>query len=141
MRNFQLSNRQDLRDLRDSLETLINLELSQTNLQGKIGNMRFESDGSNVTMKLTIQAENADGKIEPQHVIDFHKNAERFGFKKTDLGRPFTLNGNLYTLVGMKTRSRKYPMIAANTSGKRFKFTAYDISLALQGHTPSSLAN
>lgn len=57
--------------------------------------------------------------------IEFKNKCWKYGFQKEDLGREFRSGDNRFKIVGLKTRNRKYPVIAENLqTGKLHKFTA-----------------
>lgn len=73
------------------------------------------------TMKLEIAlpggAENA-AKLEWDSLCDL------YGFVGEDFGRTFVSNGKMYTICGIKSRAQKFPIIAVDREGRRFKFPA-----------------
>ena len=50
--------------------------------------------------------------------------ANMVGLEPSDFGMEFTQRGDTYTLCGLKTRNRKFPILAKKASdGKIYKFT------------------
>ena len=51
--------------------------------------------------------------------------AYTYGLKKEWLGRQFkSWQGTIYTIIGLRSRLRKYPVIAIGPQGGRYKFAA-----------------
>ena len=74
------------------------------------------------TIELATLGEN--GEVESAQAKDFKKYASMVGLEPTDLGRRFVSNGEEFEVSGLKTRNRKYPVIATKVSnGKSFKFS------------------
>jgi len=63
----------------------------------------------------------------------FKANALYVGLAPNDLGREFNFQGKVYKIVGLKTSSKKYPVIASNlATGKKFKFAVADVKALLK---------
>ena len=57
--------------------------------------------------------------------VEFALHAHLFGLTEDDFGKGFmSPRGDRFTLVGLKPRNRKYPVIGKDSSGRRFKFPA-----------------
>ena len=102
-------------------------EVSKTHgvLIGRSG-ARFDSEG--FTTKLTVtEAVTHQGKeVKSPYEAAFIKNAALMGMKPSDLGKKFTSGrtGSIYTIVGMKESSRKYPILGRGPEGGMYKFEA-----------------
>ena len=55
----------------------------------------------------------------------------QFGLLTTDFGRTFKHRSSTFTVIGIKPRSPKYPVLAQNTRGKVYKFPAYFLTDAI----------
>ena len=88
-------------------------------------------DSANATLKFDFSVVATDGTVTTPEVSDFKRNATRFGFMPTDLGRTFVGNDGLrYKIVGMRSRAHKYPVIGeAFVTGKRLRFMARSVKL------------
>ena len=60
-------------------------------------------------------------KEEPQEK-EFEKYAGLFDLSGSDYRRPFLSGGDMYFLVALKPRNRKYPVIGENQNGTCYKF-------------------
>jgi hypothetical protein len=86
------------------------------------GNGKYDSSSFN--MKVTATIDNVDGSTQTPEMIDFQREAHYYGLEASDLGTTFTQNGKTFEIVGLKPRSRKYPILGKDRMGKTFKFTA-----------------
>jgi len=76
----------------------------------------------NIRFKLEVAAVGKDGQAQTSEVQQFKLYAHMFGLNPEDLGRTFTYGGNQYKLVGLAPRRPKFPFLAENRAGKRYKF-------------------
>ena len=53
---------------------------------------------------------------------EFEKYAGLFDLSRSDYRRSFLSDGDIYFLVALKPRNRKYPVIGENQNGTRYKF-------------------
>jgi hypothetical protein len=80
---------------------------------------------TNSTMKLEISAKDAaTGEAIPRMVSDFKNLAYLHGLKPEDLGRKFVFSGRGYTIMGLKPRCTKRPIIVKRDDGREFKIDA-----------------
>lgn len=57
----------------------------------------------------------------------------KVGFTQNVIGLSFTQNGSLYRIVNIKTRNRKYPVIASSRLGGLYKFSVATVKRNLGG--------
>lgn len=55
---------------------------------------------------------------------DMVRHGYKFNLSEKDLGTKFVAHGTTYTVIGLKPRSYKYPVIATSPTGKMYKFKA-----------------
>lgn len=89
----------------------------------EFGNIRFTASNFRSTLKATKVA----GDVEDPKAIErakFEADAAKvYGIDPEDYGRAFKIRGKNFTLVGLKPRARKYPLIGRNgADGKLYKF-------------------
>jgi hypothetical protein len=64
-------------------------------------------------------------QVEDGDRAEFGLHAHLFGLVEDDFGKTFwSSRGERFTLVGLKLRNRKYPVIGKDATGRRFKFPA-----------------
>jgi hypothetical protein len=116
-----------IRLLRSDLDAALKAVGEKFGINLQTGNARFTSD--NVTFKVEASLTLQDGTAVPKEASEFVRYAKLLGLAAEDLGRTFGFNGSTYKIVGAKTTSRKYPILAKNLSnGKTFKFVAADVA-------------
>lgn len=97
----------------------------------RLGNATYSN--SNVTFKLELSTVNEDGSVNTKEATDFKNYASMYGLNPNDLGRTFEHIGDVYTVVGCKPRSRKFPILCKNSQGKVYKFNEATIKMYLNG--------
>jgi len=99
-----------------------------------LGSCAFRA--SNCRFQLNIAVLDSKGEAITEESDSFRRNAKLFGFEPVDLGKEFTFQGQLYTICGLKTKSRKYPVIARSCNGKDYKFACRSVLEALGREVP-----
>lgn len=116
--------RDECKMIREIVNATLADALGELGLKASIGNMTF--DGETVTTKLTVAiADYNAGEAE------FKKGCWKFDLNKSDFGRKFESNGEVFTICGLKPRSRKYPVLGKRADGKVFKFPAARVRMLL----------
>ena len=86
----------------------------------------------NFTMKLEFATKNSDGVAQTKEVSDWAVWCYQFGFKPEHLNKEFMFGSDVYVIHGVKTRSRKFPILARHkANGKIYKFHPATIHSAL----------
>jgi hypothetical protein len=88
---------------------------------------------------LKVSVLDGDGKAITEESESFRSNAKLLGLEPDDLGKEFTFRGQLYTICGLKPKSRKYPVIARSDNGKDYKFGSRTVLSALGRQVPDWL--
>jgi hypothetical protein len=84
---------------------------------------------NHATLKIGVTSINESGKPLTNEENDFKIYASFFGLSSSLFGKSFVSNNETYTIVGLKPRSQKYPVLCERSDGKIFKFPAATISL------------
>lgn len=71
--------------------------------------------------------------VDPVKQREYDAMCKKVGFTQNVIGMSFTQNGSLYRIVNIKTRNRKYPVIASSRLGGLYKFSAETVKLRLGG--------
>ena len=116
-------------DIRPFLEPIgekhgINLELG-----------RCSYSSGNFTLKLEGSLVGDDGVVLTKEAEDFKKYAHWHGLVPEDLGKSFQSQGVVYTITGLKTRAKKYPITAQASNGGSYKFAAGSVKSLLKGES------
>ncbi|MGJ8725880.1 MAG: SprT family zinc-dependent metalloprotease [Roseibacillus sp.] len=81
---------------------------------------QFSSSRATVGLQFDIESEPEDG-LSPEERL-FQQTAPLFGLTFDDYHRLFQSGGQVFRLVALKPRNRKYPLIAENERGTQYKF-------------------
>ena len=84
------------------------------------GKSQFSSSRATVGLNFEIDSEPEDG-LSPEERL-FQQTAPLFGLTFADYHRLFQSGGEVFRLVALKPRNRKYPLIAENEKGTQYKF-------------------
>lgn len=101
---------------------------NKNNVQIKFGSISYNSAYYTTTMKVTTteKSEKVNGVYE--------KICKRLGFTQNIIGMQFQGINGVYEIVDIKTRNRKYPVIAESKSdGKMYKYTVSHIKKLIGG--------
>lgn len=98
------------------LETLAPLG-EELGIQITGGDSRFSASQASVAFSLALTPR--DGLTAEQR--EFNQLAPAFGLTAEHYHHPLTRGGTRYRLIGFKPRNRKYPIIAENSEGTRYK--------------------
>lgn len=75
-------------------------------------------DQTAFTCRLEAARLGDDGVAQTQEREDFKRFAETFGLKPGWLDRSFSAMGDTWTIIGLKFRSKKYPVLCSRTGKK-----------------------
>jgi len=125
--------RQKAKNLRVALQSILDEakdKIEALGVSATLGNASYSD--SNCTFKLELADVGADGVAQTKEISDFQNNAVFYDLKADDLGKEFYSNGSRFKITGCKPRSRKYPILGANTrTGKIYKFTPLSVKMGL----------
>jgi hypothetical protein len=80
---------------------------------------------NNFTARFEGSVKSSSGIVVTKESEDFKRNAFMYGLHPNDLNRIFLHKGERFTIVGLATRSRKYPIICKKpNSPGHTKFSA-----------------
>ena len=107
------------------VSSMINDELKalgkKLGIEIRAGRGKYSS--TNFTLKLEMSVMDG-GEVITKEAVAFKELASLYGFKKSDLGKSFMSNGKKFTITGLNTRAKKYPINAVSEFGASYKFTA-----------------
>ena len=112
-------NRQNLREIRESLQAKLNELSEEYGAEFKAGNISYTSESFTCKLEAIIVP---DGMSKDQ--MEFNKYCSLFELTESDYGKTFTSNGETFTLIGLKPNRPKFPIIGMSRDGRRYKFTA-----------------
>jgi len=121
VKQIKTIDRASCKRLRDELDKVLAPLGMKLGLDISAGNATFTAE--NATFKVKIATLSADGTVRDEEAEAFKKGAVLYGLKPEMLNTTFKgWNGETFEIVGLATRSRKYPVLAKDKSGKTFKF-------------------
>lgn len=110
--------RKNLRNLRADLENAVSAVAEKYGIALDFGSGRFSDFRYSVKLTCLI---GSDGSTDHAK-ISWDLNCRMFGLKPEDFGRTFKQGSTRFTICGIKPKSRRYPIIAANDNGTEYKF-------------------
>jgi len=112
--------RKTIISLRDQIEERLAQLGEDLGIELTLGKGTYSDEGFGHFSKLSIKVIGGT----TQEELDFMAYANMVGLEPSDFGMEFTQRGDTYTLCGLKTRNRKFPILAKKASdGKIYKFT------------------
>jgi len=132
-------NKPTVKYIRERLRTAVKPLAEEFGVTIDLGSCTFSTSNCRFQLKLALL--DSKGKPITEEVDSFRNNAKLFGFDPDDLGKKFTLQGQSYTICGLKPKSRKYPVIARSDNGKNYKFPCWVVLEALGKKVPDWLRN
>lgn len=84
------------------------------------GKSQYSSSQGTIGLNVAIDSTQNDGLSPEEHL--FQQTAPLFGLTFEDYGRPFQSGGEVFALVALKPRNRKYPLIGRSAKGTLYKF-------------------
>jgi len=125
--------RQKAKNLRAALQNILDEakdKIEALGVSASLGNAKYSS--SDCTFKLELADIGVDGVVQTAQISDFKAYASAYDLDAEDLGKEFYSNGSRFKITGCKPRSRKYPILGANTqTGKIYKFTPSAVKMGL----------
>jgi len=117
-----------VKDLREAIITVLNTVESQYGITFTFNNIRFSDNSFSTKLEARV------GTNSNEHAkAEWKQNSWAFGLSEHDFGKTFIHNDAGYTIVGIKPRSPKFPVIAMNhMDGKKYKMPVDLIKNALR---------
>ena len=122
--------RQNLKELRPEIESALAALATKHGISIKLGNASFLNETA--TFKLELATISSSGVVASKEARDFTRYAFMYGLKPEHLNQVFTdFDGETYTVRGLMSKSRKYPVLVERQDGTQFKFPATRVSSRL----------
>ena len=129
---FQKFDKSNVEVIRRDVMAAVQMALAKHGIDPEYMGGRYSPERFSVKIDLNIMAESEDGADMP---ASFPKDAVRVGLPRDCFGSVFTLRGVKYKVRGIKTRNRKYPVLATALSGPKagssYKLDPSSVSRAL----------
>jgi hypothetical protein len=117
-----------IKSVQDKIKAAIAQIEKDEQVKIEFGSCRYNSAYYNTTMKVTtlVKSEKVSGV--------FESISKRFGFTQNIIGMQFNGRNGIYEIIDIKTRSKKYPIIAKSLStGQQFKYSVASIKTLIGG--------
>ena len=85
-----------------------------------LGSIKF--DDFSFSGKIEARIFRDAKEVEKEDRKEFEELCSIAGLKPSDYNRAFTSNGKVYRVCGISPRARKYPVVAVNDKGRKYKF-------------------
>ena len=112
--------------LRDEIVEALKIVGAKHDVAFSLGTIRGSASSIRVTLECASTNGVQDGE-DPVMKNAFMKNCFMFNLNKEDFGKEFVMEGKKCKIVGLKPKSRKYPVIVKCSDGKMYKFSAQDV--------------
>jgi hypothetical protein len=114
--------RATLPQIRNDIDAALAAVEAKHNIKFNTGRITFEP-GVNFRCKLeAVSTADSTGKAVNPDKKNFESKAFLVGVKKTSFGKSFRVRGVNYTITGLNTRAKKYPIKAVRGNGQQYKF-------------------
>ena len=125
MAKIETIDRQTCRILANEIENELQVIAEKYGVSIKRGNASFNSN--DMTIKIEI-ATISNGVINSREAEDFKLYGKAFGLKEEWLNKTFkTYSGETIEIIGLKPRSRQYPVLGKKSNGRVFKYNANEV--------------
>lgn len=114
-------NRANLKTIRNDISAALAAVEAKHGVSFNFNNIRFSDNDFRTTLNC-VSASDSNGNAVNIDKVNFEAKAFLVGVDKTAFGKTFTSNGRKFTITGLNTRAKKYPIQAETAQGKRFKF-------------------
>ena len=130
-------NRADAKKLRGLLNDVLSDEgIERLDLDGQLDGYkitigRCTFGATSASFKVEIAEVDESGMAITQQAQDFIDLADSYGLKAGDLGVAFRHGGEVFKIVGLSVRSRKYPILMER-NGRAYKYPARTAALMIE---------
>lgn len=110
--------RNKCRQINETLRQVLQDVENKHGVKITIGRGSFTTDTYNVKLEMAVNGVDTAKK-------DWDAYCFFYGLKSSDYGRKVqALDGEIYTICGIKPRGKKYPIVAKNARGMKYKLSA-----------------
>ena len=113
-------NKSNLKTIRADIATALASVESKHGVKFSLGNIRYSDSDFRCKLECFSSATGDTTDIDRQK---FESKSWMVGVKKTAFGETFTSQGRKFTITGINTRAKKYPIQAETARGRRYKFS------------------
>lgn len=114
--------RSNLTVIRADIESALATVEKQHGVSFKFGRLTFTDNEFGGKLQC-FSASDSKGNAVNIDKQNFESKAWMVGVDKSAFGKTFRSNGRKFTITGLNTRAKKYPIQASTVGGKRYKFS------------------
>jgi len=124
------------------VEAMVALE-EKYGLKIELGNITYDNNEfrGRLTCSDTSNLEKGQSPRDKKLEEDYKNHCQVFGLKPEWLGQTFISNGEKMTIVGLKTRASKRPVVVNNENGGGYVFPADSVKLRMNAVKANSKTN
>jgi len=111
--------RPTLREVREDIKEALKSVEEKHGIKFTFGSIRFDDSKMNTRLVAHVGTDTSDIAKK-----EWDEYCTRFGLGLHMFGKSFRSAGDVFTIVGIKPKSPKYPVIAMNNKGMKYKFAA-----------------
>ncbi len=124
-------NKANLNTIRADITAALKAVEKKHGVSFDLGNIRYSD--SNFRAKLECNsAADASGNTVNIDKANFERQAFLFDIAKDAFGKTFKSNGRTFTITGINSRAKKYPVNAVAANGDTYKFPVYQLPANLK---------
>ena len=120
-------NSSTLNDLRNDLDKVLSTYGINNGMNFQIGRISYTDEYANISMKVYLSGNNVDGAES-----EFNDIASRIGIPKEWYKKRVSIKGKMYTITGLNSRARKFPVILEGDDGSSIRATADSVKINLK---------
>lgn len=121
MNKIREFNKKNAEDFRQQILTVLNKLAAENGLSLTMGRTTFKRQEFHTSIRANPSV---DGILYDAHHFDYIEYCQRFNLKREWLGKSFVYQGVKATIIGLKHRSLRNPVLVETEEG-RFKESAY----------------
>lgn len=116
--------KQSLQAVRRDIDKALAIVGKHHDLAINLGNITYTGSSFKGKIEAISTEESKTGLATDFDQLAFNKHCAMFGLTPQMFGRAFRNVNGYYEICGIKPQNTKYPIIAKNRMGKKFKFTS-----------------
>jgi hypothetical protein len=106
--------KEKVKQFRNEINNVLEKYGEEKGIQIHLGSIRFDDNSFTGKLKVVL----AENKTKAEQ-MEWNKNCDLFNLKKEDYGKIISLRGNKYKIIGLKPKSRKYPLLVERINNSR----------------------
>lgn len=118
--------KEEFKAFREEIKEAVSGVEKKFGVEIKFGSITYTD--SDFKMKMDV----SNGSIKEAKEVEFSRICTHYGLTQSDFGRSFTNKGKVYTISGIDTKRRKYPIMMTDEDGVTKLFTVDGIKRLIE---------